>query len=200
MQQSADKSLISEENQLLLAIADGDERAFELIYYRFSKKIYYFATRILQDEMAAEEVVQEVMLKIWNTRTTLATINHFESYLRVLSRNIALNTLRRQAIENRANEKLKSYWKVEGNDTEERVILQETKKLLDQAVAELPPQQREVYKLCHQQGLKYEDAAKQLNLAPSTVATHMKLALRFLRNYLKQHGHMMVICIILKLF
>ncbi|WP_461789731.1 RNA polymerase sigma factor [Pedobacter sp.] len=200
MQQSADKSLISEENQLLLAIADGDERAFELIYYRFSKKIYYFAFNILKDEMAAEEVVQEVMLKIWNTRTTLAAINHFESYLRVLSRNIALNALRRQAIENRANEKLKSYWKAESNDTEERIMLQETKKLLAQAIAELPPQQREVYKLCHQQGLKYEEAAKQLNLAPSTVATHMKLALRFLRNYLKQHGHLMVICIIFKLF
>jgi RNA polymerase sigma-70 factor (ECF subfamily) len=199
MRQSTDNSFLSEEQQLLLAVASGDERAFEVLYYRFSKKIYYFAFKFLQEEMAAEEVVQEVMLKIWRNRDTLGTIKHLESYLRVLSRNIALNALRRLAIEDRANEKLKLYANIESNETEERVILQETKKLLAQAIAQLPPQQREVYKLCHQQGLKYEEAAQQLHLSPATVATHMKLALRFLRTYLKQHGHFVVICIIFKL-
>jgi RNA polymerase sigma-70 factor (ECF subfamily) len=200
MQHATTKSLNSDDLHLLLKIAMGDERAFEALYHKFSKKIYYFAYKILQEETAAEEVVQEVMLKVWNTRTTLSSISHVESYLRVMSRNISLNALRRQEIESRANEKLKSYWQTESNDTEERVILQETRKLLDEAIAQLPAQQQLIYKLCHQQGLKYDEVAKQLQLSPATVATHMKLALRFLRNYLKQHNYLAVICIIFKLF
>ncbi|MGF1923927.1 MAG: sigma factor-like helix-turn-helix DNA-binding protein, partial [Bacteroidia bacterium] len=63
----------------------------------------------------------------------------------------------------------------------------------------LPPKQREVYILCHQQGLKYEEVAQQLGLAPSTVATHMKLALRFLRSYLQKNADLAILIIIFKL-
>src|SRR5690606_22376433 len=63
----------------------------------------------------------------------------------------------------------------------------ETRQLLEDGLDLLPPQQQRVYRLCHQQGLKYEEVACLLDIAPGTVQSHMKLALRFLRNYLKQH-------------
>ena len=68
------------------------------------------------------------------------------------------------------------------------------------AIAQLPAQQREVYQLCHQQGLKYEEVAEKLGLAPSTVATHMKLALKSLRNYLQKHINIYALLVIFKLF
>jgi RNA polymerase sigma-70 factor (ECF subfamily) len=192
--------LYFDDKELLKKVANGDERAFETVYHAYSKKIYLFAYRTLQSELAAEEVVQEVMLKLWNLGADLQKINNLEAYLRVLSRNISLNLLRRQAIEYRASQTLKAHWNEESNDTEERVSLNETRAILAKGIAQLPPQQREVYQLCHQQGLKYEEVARELKLSPTTVATHMKLALRFLRSYMQKHSDLAIICIIFKLF
>lgn len=188
------------EKELLEKVARGDQRAFETIYHTYAKKIYFFANKILQHEEAAEEVVQEVMLKLWNTRNELTKINSLEAYIRVLSRNIALNALRRLEIENRANQQLRTYWTDQSNQTEEQVALNETRAILSKGIAELPLQQREVYILCHQQGLKYDEVAQKLNLSPATVATHMKLALRFLRAYLQKHSGLAIVFIILKIF
>lgn len=193
-------AVLYDDRELLKQIAAGSARAFELIYHRYSKKIYLFALKTLRAEAAAEEVLQEVMLKIWKMGPALTEIENLEQYLRTSARNNALNLLRRQEIESRANEKMGRTWSEENNDTEEQVILNDTRRILDRALAQLPPQQREVYRLCHQQGLKYEEAAKQLNLAPSTVATHMKLALKFLREQLKKHSDLAILLIVFKLF
>jgi len=188
-----------DDKKLLESVASGDERAFEILYHAFSKKIYLFAYKILQSASAAEEVVQEVMLKIWNMGLELEKVNHLEAYMRTLSRNVALNALRRQEIENRANNTLRSYWSEESNETEERVTLNETRAILAKGIAQLPPQQRQVYQLCHQEGLKYEEVAKALHLSTATVATHMKLALRFLRVYLQKHTDLAIIAILFKI-
>ncbi|RYG18789.1 MAG: RNA polymerase sigma-70 factor [Chitinophagaceae bacterium] len=189
-----------DERKLLKQIAEGDERAFDFIYHSYAKKVYLFAFKILRSATLAEEVVQEVMLKIWRMGGELTHIKNLEAYLRGASRNISLNVLRRQDVESRADQYLLKNWEEEHNETEELVLLNDTRKILDDAIALLPFQQREVYKLCHQQGLKYDEVAKKLNLAPSTVATHMKLALRFLRVYLQNHTDLAALVIIFKLF
>lgn len=186
--------------ELLSKVAKGDERAFDQLYYTYSKKVYLFAFKILQSEVLSEEVMQEVMLKLWKMGRELEKVNNLDSYLRTASKNASLNMLRQQEAENRADELLANSWKESHNETEEQVILNETRKILINAIALLPQQQREVYKLCHQQGLKYEEAARQLNLSPATVATHMKLALRFLRSYLQKNTDIVALFIIFKLF
>jgi len=186
--------------ELLKKVAGGDERAFEMIYHTYTKKVYLFAFRILRSALLAEEVVQETMLKIWRMGPELHHIHNLESYLRTTARNISLNMLRRQEVESRADQRMLNHWHEAHHDTEERIILNDTRKILNDAIALLPLQQREVYTLCHQQGLKYEEVAEKLNLAPSTVATHMKLALRFLRSYLQKHIDVTVLLIIFKLF
>lgn len=193
-------SPIFDDQELLKKVALGDERAFDLIYHTCAKKVYTFAIKILHTPILAEEVVQEVMLKIWRMGAEQNKIQNLEAYLRTASRNISLNLLRKQAVASRADEILRLNWEEEHNDTEELVILNETRGILNEAIAQLPPQQREVYLLCHQQGLKYEEAAQKLGLATSTVATHMKLALKFLRSYLKKRHVVFALLVIFKLF
>lgn len=189
-----------DDQELLKRVAKGDERAFEIIYYHYSRKIYFFSLRTLQSPILAEEVVQEVMLKLWRMGALLNDINHLERYLKTASRNASLNLLRRQEIERRANDLVGISWDEANNETEELLLLNDTRRLLEEAIALLPPQQQEVYRLCHQQGLKYEEVAQKLHLAPTTVATHMKLALRFLRSYLQKHTDVTIMAILFKLF
>lgn len=193
------KPLYSDE-ELLQKIAVGDEHAFTLFYYRYNKTVYLFAYRILDSEELAEELMQEVMLKIWMLGNELLKIDHLGNYLRVMCRNRCYNQLRQLRREAGKNKTVAADWQEESNETEETILLNDAKGLLEEAIAKLPAQQREVYNLCQVQGLKYEEAARQLNLSVFTVQSYMKIALRSVRNTMRNHTGVAVILIILKLF
>lgn len=188
------------EKELLAKVAKGDESAFGLLYNQYSKKVYVFAIQLLNSEILAEEVMQLAMLKLWQMEDGINAIQNLDAYLRVISRNISYNMLRRLKLEQKANDDLGKDWLEEHNETEEQIILKDTKKILKEAIEALPPQQKLVYQLCHEEGLKYEEAAKKLNLSPLSVQTYMKLALRFLRNYVSKRTDVAALLIIFKLF
>ena len=183
---------------LLQRIAEGDQNAFRMIYNRYSKKVYLFALRILNSENEAEVVMQEIMLKIWQ-REDLSQIVNLEAYLKISSRNYCYNVFRREKRQARATSEFKKEWVEDHNETEERILLNDTQRILSDAVNLLPPQQKIVYQLCHQEGLKYEEAAQRLNLSTLTVQSYMKLALRFLRNHMSKHTGNAALLIIFKL-
>lgn len=178
----------------------GDEHAFGILYEQYHKKIYVFALQILNAQTFAEEVMQVTMLKLWQMGNALTTINNLDAYLKTIAKNTAYNMLRRLKLEQSASEMMSSDWTENHNDTEEQIILNDTKKILEEAIAALPPQQRLVYQLCHQEGLKYEEVAEKLNLSPLSVQTYMKLALRFLRNYVSKRTDIGALLIILKFY
>lgn len=195
-----EKKIWPDEKELLEKVADGDQHAFRIIYDRYSKKIYYFASRILNSDVLAEEVMQVVMLKLWQMGPELHGINNLEAYLNKTSRNSCYNVLRRLKLEHKASDDLAKDWSEDHNDTEELILLNETKKLVQDGLDAMPAYQRQVYELCYQQGLKYEEAAEKLGLSVNSVQSYMKLALRFLRNYIRTHTDVAVLLIILKLF
>lgn len=192
------KSLYSE-SELLERIAVGDEQAFTLFYYQYNKTVYLFAYRILESEELAEELMQEVMLKIWMLGGELTKIANIESYLRVMCRNRCYNQLRTLRREAGRNEAATKDWSEGSNETEEAVLLNDTKGVLEKAIKDLPAQQREVYRLCHIEGMKYEEAARVLNISVLTVQSYMKLALRSLRATMRNHSDIAALLIIFKL-
>jgi RNA polymerase sigma-70 factor (family 1) len=199
MNEMTDQALL-DEKLLLARIAEGDESAFRIIYNKYSKRVFLFSMSVLNSEQHAEEVVQEAMLKIWLMASDLKKINNFEAYLRTLTRNRSLNVLSRLQLELKTSKDLGEEWEDIDNGTEEGILLNDTRKVLQAGLNALPPQQKLIYHLSRHEGLKYDEIAQQLSLSPSTVQTHMKLALKFLRNYVKQHTDITVLLIILKLF
>lgn len=189
-----------DEQMLLSKIAKGDQHAFRIIYDRFAKKIYVFAFRILNSDLLAEEVMQETMLKIWQMGEELQTVVYLESYLKTISRNKSFNVLRRIKLEVKAGQERGKTWEEAHNETEEQILLSDTRKVFQDGLNLLPEHQKLVYELCHLEGLKYEEAAKRLNLSPLTVQTYMKHALRNLRNYVSKHTDVAVLLIIFKIF
>lgn len=188
------------DGELLEKIAAGDDHAFTLFYYKYNKTVYLFAYRILGSEDLAEELMQEVMLKIWMLGDELLKVDHIGNYLRVMCRNRCYNQLRQLRREAGKNKAATEGWQEESNETEETILLNDAKGLLQEAIAKLPAQQREVYNLCQVQGLKYEEAARQLNISVFTVQSYMKIALRSVRNTMRSHTGIAAILTILKLF
>ncbi len=193
-------NLKAKETEWLFNLAVGDQHAFRRIYDTYSNNIYKYSLHLLKSEELAHENVQETFLKLWNMRREASTVLNLESYLVTISRNAALDVLRKSRLTLRSEAIVKEKW-VEGhNETNEKITLQDTRRILQEAIDQLPPQQKLVYQLCHQEGLKYNEAAAQLNISPNTVKLYMKLSLRFLRDYLARHTDLAIILMIFKLF
>jgi RNA polymerase sigma-70 factor (family 1) len=172
---------------LLFKVANSDRSSFCILFDTYQPLVYSFALKITKSELLAEEAVQEIFIKIWIKRTSLTQVVNFGAYLNRIVRNYALNVLRDKAMEAKVSKNILSDFNELTFDTQNSIHFKETEALLHQAIQRLSPQQKQVYLLCHHQGLKYEEAAREMNLSPLTVQTHMKLALRSIRSYLVQH-------------
>lgn len=172
---------------LLAGIGKGDKSAFSALYNRHRHKVYAYAIRVVKSNELAEDILHEVFLKLW-LNESIAAIENLDAYLQVAARNLALNVLRKQKLEELYKQHVRNDEQVYLADTTtEHIDGRETASLIDTAKKLLPPQQRMVYELCKEKGLKYEEVADQLAISKLTVKTHMQLALRSLRAYLTAH-------------
>lgn len=176
------------ENELLNKIAEGDEIAFCSLFDHYRKYVFSFGRKLTRSEEAAEEIVQDVFLKIWFGRDRLKSIGNFGAYLSILVRNHSFNLLRKMGQKQRADQKITLSMSEEDNSTEHVLDYREAVRVLDEALELLPEQQKMVYTLCHQEGLKYEEAAQKMNISAVTVHYHMKLALSTIREHFKKNA------------
>lgn len=191
--------ILHDETELLGRIARGDQRAFSTIYHLYYDKIYKFSFRLLLSEELSEEIVQETMLLIWQGGDKLKEIRNLDAYLKTVAKRKVIALYRRKAIEDRAVKELKAAYSDAHNETEEGILHRESRKILDEGIMLLPSQQRLVYQLCYQDGLKYEEAAEKLHISHGTVQSHMKQALKFLRNHLSNHSDIAALVIVFRL-
>jgi RNA polymerase sigma-70 factor (ECF subfamily) len=168
------KSLVTE-------VAYGNQKAFRALFDLYSPKIFSFAFKLTRCGSTAEEVVQEVFIKIWINRATLTDVVFFPSYVNIITRNHCFNVLKKMAFEEKGKIAMGRDQTERHDETEQSIIYRDYQHILNNVIEALPPQQRLVYSLCHSQGLKYEEAAQRLNISRLTVKTHMQQALRAIK-------------------
>jgi len=176
---------LDEEKALLSKIAGGDETAFRIVFNQYYRLLGAHILRITKSQEIAEEVVQDVFLKIWMSRETLSSIQDFRAYLYVVSRNHALNCLKKVAREGIVQGQ--TNWV----DLENRPFPEETGELdyyslIDEAIDSLPPQQQKVYLLSRHEHLRYHEIASHLNLSRETVKKYLQIATESITAYIKK--------------
>lgn len=168
-------------------MAAGDESAFTELFKNYYNLLGVFILRLTESEQLAQEIVQDVFLKIWINRQALADVDCFKAYLIVVARNHAFNSLKQVAREKRRQKEwVNSVLQLAAYETDEPGTIN-TNDLIEKAVALLPPQQKKVYLLSRQDGLRQDEIAMELDISLETVKKHMVLALRFLKNHLRTH-------------
>lgn len=170
----------------IIGVSQGDAGAFKALFECFSPKVYGYALKITHCELTAEELVQDVFLKIWLNRRSLGAVEHFPAYLFTITRNAAFNILKRLAIEQEAKAEFAKQSSQRQTNPEEAAIYGDYQHILAKAIDRLSPQQKSVYSLCHGEGLKYEEAAQKLHISRLTVKTHMQQALRAIRAHIRE--------------
>ena len=176
------------ENTLLHQVAQGDEKAFRTVFDHYRDALYSFALKITRQETIAEEIVQDVFIKIWINRSGLSAVRSFSDFLFIVTRNHTLNSLRKLAKERKLSSGPPEDLQEADLSAEAGILQRDYERILQQAIAQLPPQQKLVYTLSRQHGLTREEIAGQLNVAPGTIKAHMANALRSIRSYFKTHG------------
>ncbi len=173
-------SLVNEE-VLLERLAQGDELAFKALYDFYAPGIFRVASRYLQSDILAEDVLQEIFLSVWVRQAGFPEVKSFQAYLLTMTRNLCLKLLKNDAENARIRREF--LFRMELDTTESE---RDYHQMLQQAIESLPPQQQLIFKMAKLQRMSHEAIARELQLSASTVNNHVTAALRSVRAYLRQ--------------
>ncbi|WPU95236.1 RNA polymerase sigma-70 factor [Mucilaginibacter sabulilitoris] len=188
------------EKTLLVEVAQNNPAAFELLFKQYHNKVYSYSIKICQSALQAEEIVQDVFIKVWINRASLPNIENFGAYIRIMARNQVLQVLKRIALETRCHALMNQDWTEQQKETENYIYYNDTRKILDRALSTLPPQQRLIYNMCHLQGMKQQEVANQLHISRLTVKAHLRRAVQTVRSIVLVDSHILVAIILSQLF
>ncbi|RNI33600.1 RNA polymerase sigma-70 factor [Hanamia caeni] len=167
-------------------LAKGDASAFETIFELYKRRVFGVALKMLKSETDAEEVVQDVFLSIWLAKRNLGQVNEPEAYLFTITYNTIYSRLKKASHNQELLNTIIQHLTEIQNTTAETIAARETGKLINEAIQQLPPQQRTVYELSKQEGLKYDEIAELMHLSKNTVRNHLSEAMKTIRTFLKK--------------
>ncbi|SIO55120.1 RNA polymerase sigma-70 factor [Chitinophaga niabensis] len=177
---------INNERELLASVARADERAFEKIVHHYYPRLLPFVINITKTKYAAEEIVQEVFLRLWQHRHEHERIYNLSSWLFTIASNLSLTYIKRAALEGKLLKLIQLSQAESTLDAEERLNWKESGLLIHEAVQRLPPQQQLIYQLSRQEGLSNPEIAERLKLSPNTVKNHLVKAIQSIRVFIRR--------------
>lgn len=185
---------IENERFLLRQIAENDEKAFAVVVENYWNNIYAQALTYLKSREHAQDVVQEVFVKLWEKRSLLRAVERFDSFLFILARNQIISELRKK-LAAPPGVHLKDNI-VETTDIPDLVLAsKEFQETIAKAIELLPPQQKMAFLLSRDEGLTYEQIALEMQVSKETVKKHVCRALNFLRTQIQTHSEI-VVCLL----
>lgn len=165
----------------LEALRDGNHKAFDDVFIGYYKKIKNFIYGFLKSESDAEELTQDIFVKLWINRTAINPERSFDSFLYTTARNATLNYLKHKVIENSYAESL-PLDEEEYASSDEILFAKEISLLIEMSVERMPAQRKKIYCLSRNEGLSNDEIATHLNISKKTVENQLSMALKELRN------------------
>lgn len=180
---------------LLQQVAAGEHLAFEHFFYHYKSYVYSIALKFTHEEILAEEIVQDVFVRVWKYREKLAEIQDIDAWMRTVAKNRSLTELKRLAKDTQGKKDYFNWQPSEWQSANSHG--QSTDQLLQKALSRLTPQQQKVFELSFLEGMKRNQIAELLDISPATVGVHLKLAARSVRAYLTNQTDLAILLLIL---
>lgn len=174
-----------EDKAFIIKIKEGDKKTFEKLFRSYYPSLCHYAIRYVKTKEAAEEVVQELFLKIWKSRKTLNSDSNLSAYLYKATYTNCLAQLRKRKIRDRHNESISHLSNYATHQSE--LETDEINSLITKTLSQLPERTLQIFKMSRHEGLKYKEIADKLSISIKTVESNMGRALRMLRTNLKDY-------------
>lgn len=170
-----------QERVQLKKLLDGDEKAFDFFYDHYSLPLYRKLLKMIKVEFVAEEILQNVFIKVWEKRHLIDPEKGLKCYLYKIAQNMAYDFYRNLAREDKLQAEIRYAFQDITSDAAANVLLKETNQLLEMAIEQLPEQQKIVFRLCKQEGRTYNEVSKMLGISKSTINGHIVRATRTIK-------------------
>lgn len=175
-------------SSLIEKISEGDSVAFEKIYKLYFRKCYSIALYFVKSGTAAEDIISEVFLSLWQRRFTLKEIKNWESFLFISVRNHSLTYLSKQKqMRFIPYDPMSITIQCEDLSPTDVLLKNEFEHILQQALDELPEKSRLIYYMIREEKLSYKQISEALNISERTVNSHMTTAVKKLTQSLKNY-------------
>lgn len=168
------------DQELTSRLAELDEYAFAEVYKRYKSKICAFVKKFVNSGQMAEDLTQEVFLKIWEAGAKLHEVQSIKAYLFITAKNHTLNSLKKALRSDVAMGVVINAYVDERSTIEEDLISKEYADYLQKVLATLPARSREIFKLCREQGKTYDEAASALGISRNAIKNHMVATMKVL--------------------
>ena len=169
---------------ILLRLSNDDEKAFEFIYWKYNAHVYNFANSLLYSPKIAQDITQNVFLKIWEKRHEINPEQNFNAYLFTIARNMVYKETEQKLLAEQSLRQLQEEEDVLDMSTIQTLDYHFTEELCRSLVEELPPARREIFKLSRFERLSNKEIALRLSISERTVETQLYRATRFLKRKL----------------
>jgi RNA polymerase sigma-70 factor, ECF subfamily len=183
-----EESILNSDERLMQETKADNMFAFDMLYKKYSKRLYKFAFSILKSEEESENIVQDVFLHLWENRHKIEKDSSIKYYVFTIAYNSSISIIRKKALESQFIEYLKSIQDLNQEPVDVEIEYNELTKKLDDIINQLPDRQREVYLLHKKEGLKYQEIAGRLNISVNTIENHMSRALKTIREKLGNYS------------
>jgi RNA polymerase sigma-70 factor (ECF subfamily) len=183
----------NQEKELLRQLANGNLVAFHEIYYTYSPKLFNNLLKLVKIEAIAQEILQDVFLKVWENHKTIDPDKSFRSYLYTIAENKAFDFFRKAAHDKKLQASLIALASVGHEQIESELFSKENHHILEIAINTLPPQRQLVFRLSKIDDLSYEEISKKLGISTSTISDHIVKATKSIRNFFQKHPELLIL-------
>lgn len=174
--------VVKSNTELVKLLKKGDMVAFDTIYERYFNRLYGFVFRYVKQKVDVEGIVQEVFIKIWETRSKIDVHSSFEYFIFTIAYNLTISLLRKRVIENKYVDHIKSLQQVKNaDDILEDIHFKALEGKVQLLLNQLTPRQKQIFQLSREDGLSHREIAGKLNISVNTVKNHMVSTLSFLK-------------------
>lgn len=176
------------QEEVLDELARDSNLALEKLFNYYYPRLYHFSKAFLKFDDGIDDILQEVFLKIWKNRKNIKTSHSFNAYIFTITQNLLLNELRSRLNNQKFKDKLLNASIADEYRSFEKVEYDELKRKIDELIEELPPKQKDIFKLSRTEGLSHKEIAEKLDITTKTVEYHISQSIRFLKEKLRSLG------------
>lgn len=182
-----------DEKELFLQIASGDEKAFRVLFDQYRERLFFFAWQLCHSAVEAEEVVQDIFLKLWENRTRLSEVAFPRKYIYIMARNRTLDLLSKIAKDRQMIHEVWVNMSQSDNFADSLLHANESQRLIQHAMSQLSEKKQTIFELSRQHGKTHQEIAEQLGLSVQTVKNILTEILRHIKAALSQHSELLAI-------
>lgn len=185
------------DNEVLALMNSGDERAFGVVFEKYYPALCFFSSRLIADKDAAEDIVQELLYKLWHKHADFTSMESVKAFLYIGARNASLNYIDKEKRKEKHHQVMMQLPAEVTEPVLNEIIYTEALREIATELNHLPEQCGKVIKMLYQDGLKPQEIADQLGITVSTVYNQKMRGIAILKSRLSIQGFGLLLILVM---